>query len=236
MKRLFQILAILFFLYGCSSSDDLGDNGNENPNNETPDPITAVDLIFPFENSLCTEGTNITPTESTVLFEWQPNNNATTYTLIVEDLTSGNTAQFNTEETLFPVTIARANAFRWFVSFNYEGEDLQSEVWNFYNAGEAIQTYAPFSAEIVSPNIAQTLPASTSVNLQWEGNDVDNDIVGYDVYFGTNNPPNLNASDITGTELMVSVDPGTIYYWRIVTKDETGNTSQSVIAQFAVEN
>ncbi|BAO76769.1 predicted protein [Winogradskyella sp. PG-2] len=70
--------------------------------------------------------------------------------------------------------------------------------------------------------------------MQWNGSDVDNDIVNYDIYFGVNNPPSINSSGISADQLTVSVAPNTIYYWNVVTKDAAGNTSESGVYQFRV--
>ncbi len=232
MKKLVHILFLVVFILGCKDTTD--DDATNNQNNGAQDEPVGVDLIFPHENSLCNEGENPTPTQSTVFFEWHPNDNAQSYTLTVENLDLGSVLQYETEDFIFPVTIERAMAFRWFVTYELQGETKESEVWNFYNEGPGVQTYPPFPAEIISPNMAQNIPSTNSVVLRWEGSDVDDDIVAYDVYFGTDNPPSLNTSDITADQLTVSVAAGSIYYWRIVTKDAGGNSSQSSVYQFRI--
>jgi len=229
MKKIVYILCATIFVLSCKDTTDDGPIISDGR-----DPITGVQLIFPYEDELCNEGTNATPTESTVFFEWEPNNNAEVYTLTIENLETGNIAQYETSDFIFPVTIERADAFRWFVDYNYQNDVQQSAIWNFYNAGLGIQTYAPFPAEILSPSMAQTLAATTSVTLQWSGSDVDDDIVAYDVYFGANNPPSINTTNTTSNQLIVSVSSGTIYYWNVVTKDAEGNSSESGVHQFNV--
>lgn len=223
-------------MFGCSKSSDDG-SGEEipDPTGETQDTAVGVDLVFPHEDSLCTEGTDITPTESTVFFEWEPNNNAESYTLTVENLETNNVEQYQTADFIYGVTIQRAVAFRWFVTYEFQGETKESDIWHFYNSGPGVQTYAPFPAEIVSPTMAQSIASTSSVTLQWNGSDVDNDIVGYDVYFGTEANPSLEASDITDTQLSVSVASGIVYYWNITTKDSEGNTSESGVYQFEIQ-
>ncbi|GGI58109.1 hypothetical protein [Winogradskyella haliclonae] len=234
MKRLIKLTCFVLLVQGCVDTTD--DNINTLiPNGEIPDDVEGVQLIFPFESSLCTEGTNITPTESTVLFEWEPNNNAQSYILTVENLSTNSITEYETEDFIYPVTIQRAVSYRWFVNYAFNDEILESETWNFYNAGEAIQTYPPFQAEIISPTIAQTLPSTNSVTLQWSGSDVDDDIVDYDVYLSTINPPELATSNISASQLTVAVVSGNIYYWRVVTRDAAGNTSESDIFQFNIQ-
>ncbi|TCK68754.1 hypothetical protein DFQ05_0264 [Winogradskyella wandonensis] len=236
MKKIVYIFCVfLVLLSSCKdTTDDMIDTTI--PFGEIQDEVEGVQLIFPLENELCTTGTNITDTESTVLFEWVPNNNADSYNVTVENLNTGEIIELETTDFLVPITIARANSFRWFVSYVYRDDILTSESWNFYNAGIGVQTYPPFPAEIISPTMAQNILATSTVTLQWNGNDVDDDIVGYDVYFGTSNPPEISNADITNTEQSVAVTPDTIYYWSITTKDAEGNESSSVVFQFKVLN
>lgn len=231
MRKITYIICATILLLGCK---DTTDDGPINGNGGAQDPPTGVLLIFPQEDSLCNEGENPTPTESTVFFEWEPNDNAESYSLTVENLNTGSIEQFQTGDFIFPVTINRAEAFRWFVEYDLQGEIKVSANWNFYNAGPGVQTYAPFPAEIISPNMAQSIPATNSVTLEWSGSDVDEDIVGYDVYFGTNNPPSLNASDMSANQITVSVASGITYYWNIVTKDGEGNSSESGVFEFRI--
>lgn len=231
MKRIMLILVLGVLVYGCEdTTDDLGNN----PNGPNQDPPTGVQLVFPYKDELCNEGTDLTPTESTVFFEWEPNDNAEMYVISIENLNTGAIEIYETSDVIEPITIQRAEAFRWFVSYDFQEETKTSEVWNFYNAGPGLQSHPPFPAEIISPSMAETMAATTSVTLQWTGSDVDNDIVAYDVYFGVDNPPALVTTDTASNQLTVSVTPGTIYYWSIVSKDAAGNTSESGIYQFNI--
>jgi hypothetical protein len=229
MKKIVFLFSLVLCVLGCK---DTTDDGIIIPDGQ--DMPIGVQLIFPFEDSLCNEGINLTPSESTVFFEWAPNDNAETYILNIENLTSGEISQHETVDFILPVTINRADPFRWFVTYNFQNETRESAAWNFYNAGPGLVTYAPFPADILSPSMAQVLPTTNSVTLQWSGSDVDNDIVSFDVYFGVNNPLNISASDITINQITQSVSAGTIYYWNVITKDSEGNTSESGIHQFSV--
>lgn len=231
MKKLIYIFFLAGVLVSCKDTTDDGPIDNQNG---AQDPPNGVQLIFPHEDSLCNEGDNPTENLSTVHFEWHPNDNAQSYTLTIENLNSGSISQYETEDFILPVTIQRATPFRWFVTYELQGEVKESAVWNFYNEGPGVQSYPPFPAEIIAPDMAQNIPSTNSIILQWEGSDVDNDIVSYDIYFGTNNTPDLNTSDTTTEQLAVSVVSGNIYYWKIVTKDAEGNSSESALHQFRV--
>jgi len=226
MKRLVALL--LVSCYACSNSSD------DAMNTRAQDAPVAVHLVFPYQDALCNEGINPTPTESTVFFEWEPNDNANSYELTLENLSTGTVQQFSTNEEILPITIARATPFRWYVAYSANGEIKQSEVWNFYNAGPGIETYPPFPAEILAPLMAETIATTTSVTLEWSGSDIDEDLEAYDLYFGTDNPPSLETADLNSEQLTVSVAPGNIYYWKVVSKDAQGNSSSSTVSQFRV--
>ena len=230
MKKIGYLLLVTILAVACSTSDDSsgGNNGND------LDLPQGVQLIFPHQNSLCNEGVNQTETESTVFFEWEPSGNAQSYLLTIESLDNDDVLQFTAQENIYPVTINRGESYKWFVEYTSQGDTKTSAVWNFYNAADAIQNYAPFAAEIVAPTMAQNIANTNSIILQWNGSDVDNDIVGYDVYFGTDTQPALFSSDITQNQIEVSVTPGNIYYWSIITKDTAGNSSQTSIHQFRI--
>ncbi len=73
------------------------------------------------------------------------------------------------------------------------------------------------------------------VTLKWSGSDVDNDIVGYDVYFGETASPALLQNNVTSTVLDVNVSAGKTYYWKIITRDNQNNKSDSGIYQFTAK-
>ncbi|MEP1489250.1 MAG: hypothetical protein ABJK28_12555 [Algibacter sp.] len=244
MRQVFYMMCLAFLFFGCSNSDDDGgsildpDVEGQNPNDETIDATIAVKLVFPYEDSLCNEGINLSETESTVFFEWEANDAADGYTLIIENLSTAETITTNTTEIKIATVIKRSTPYSWYVVSNSNDaliEDEKSETWQFYNAAPGVEFYAPFPAAINAPAMAASIPTATNVTLNWTGSDVDNDIASYDVYFGTNSSPALNTSDVMATELNVSVLADTIYYWKVITKDEAGNSSDSGVYQFKVQ-
>lgn len=235
MKRLIYIFCVSIFVFGCGSPSPVNEGSEgENPDggpNEI-DKLT-VNLQFPHKDELCNTGTDITPTQSTVVFEWEASDIAESYTIFVTNLVDGSTIQQDSNEDKIGVVLNRATPYSWYVISKAGAKTAESETWKFYNAGEGVETYAPFPATIDAPAMAASVNPGT-VRLRWTGSDVDNDIVGYDVYLGTNNNPDINTTDVTTSELNVSVTTGTIYYWKIVTKDAVGNTSESGVFQFRV--
>ncbi|MBL4939285.1 MAG: hypothetical protein JKY16_03250, partial [Lutibacter sp.] len=109
----------------------------------------------------------------------------------------------------------------------------KSAEWKFYNSGDAVITYAPFPAELIGPVMGSSTSEST-VTLEWSGSDVDNDIKEYEVYFGLSNPPITNLDTTTNQKIENVAVSANTYYWKVVTRDDEGNTSTSEVFQFKV--
>ena len=64
-------------------------------------------------------------------------------------------------------------------------------------------------------------------------NNIDNDIESYAVFLGTDSDSlELMAENLSSGSFQVSLNGGETYYWRVITKDGEGNTSESPIGQF----
>ncbi len=228
------MFCIAIFVFACSNSSP----GDDNPNGEEGENPTAndklkVNLQFPHKDALCNTGTDITPTQSTVVFEWEASDIAESYTIFVTNLVDGSSIEEDSSEDKIGIVLNRATPYSWYVVSKNTSRTVESDTWKFYNAGEGVENYVPFPATINAPAMAADVNAG-NVTLRWTGSDIDNDIAGYDVYFGTNNNPDIYESDVTASELNVSVTSATIYYWKIVTKDAIGNASDSGVFQFSV--
>jgi len=78
---------------------------------------------------------------------------------------------------------------------------------------------------------------SVNVNLEWLGGDPDpQDTVTYDIYFGITDSPPLVKSDHSSTYYYPSnLEFDTTYYWRIIPKDNHGDTNPGEIWSFKTE-
>ncbi len=230
MNRVYLIVGIFLFVISCHKDDS-------DPVPAIKDPTEAM-LIFPFKNSECNEGTEITTTTSKVLFEWRQAENTDKYELVLINLSTADQSSHMTSEHKIPIVLLRATPYAWYVisKSNETDSTVQSETWRFFNAGEGIESYTPFPAEIISPLMAESITApGGTITLDWDGSDVDDDIVGYDVYFDTTNPPDLFESNLQESVLAdIQVESESIYYWSVTTKDAHGNSSESGIYQFRV--
>ena len=96
----------------------------------------------------------------------------------------------------------------------------------------------PFPAVIIAPGPGSVVfeDVNNEIELQWSGTDLDGDIESYDIYFSTENPPNvlIATSRANETSLKVSVISGTVYYWKVITRDTEGNMSDTGTFDFKV--
>lgn len=226
MMRKLMLLSLLGFMVACGGDD-------------TPPAPQGALLVFPEENSECTTGSNVNETLSQVTFRWNASKNTDNYTLSVVNLETNVPQNISTATTSASLSIAKGTPFAWSVtSRNSKSDQVAiSETWLFYNAG-AQTTYAPFPAQLVSPASGSTVQKdiANEVLLEWSGADVDNDIDTFEVFFSDVNPPTtlLGTTNSATMELSASVQSSTVYYWKVITTDLEGNTSDSGIFEFKV--
>jgi putative VirB-like lipoprotein len=239
MKKSFFILLAMIILSGCgggkSNNPTPGGSGGNNP----PPAPTQVTLSLPAQNSACTTGTITSSTASTITFSWNASENTDTYELDVKNLMTNTVTTQTTSQTQLPVSLLRGTPYSWYIISKSAktATTAQSDTWKFYNSGPGIITYAPFPADLISPTFGQQMPSSsTAVNLTWKGSSVNNEPLTYDVYFGTSSTfASAHDSEITDTLVNVTVQSGATYYWKIVSKDGNGNSSDSGVSQFSVQ-
>jgi hypothetical protein len=62
----------------------------------------------------------------------------------------------------------------------------------FYNVVPGLEFFAPFPATNIAPLNNSIFPSDTAlVSLEWQAEDLDNDITNFDIYFDTVTPPSL---------------------------------------------
>ncbi|ARV16595.1 hypothetical protein [Polaribacter sp. SA4-12] len=225
--KLFFLTLCVVTIVSCGSKGE--DGVDENPATK---PDAAI-LISPVKDAECNQGNIISSTHSKIVFEWNDAKNADRYTLVIKNLETESIEEISTTKTNLITNLLRGVPYSWSIisSTNGVSDTNSSETWKFYNAGVAIENYAPFPAELVSPIMGSTVEVSTSIN--WTGNDIDNDIEEYDVYLATTNPPTTLKESTTNTSMdNLSLEANQIYYWQVVTKDKHGNNSQSPVFEF----
>jgi hypothetical protein len=202
---------------------------------EPPTPFGAV-LEVPLKDEVCLTGKIISDSESTIEFKWAAAAYAESYELSIKNLLTSAITTHTTSATNLILTLTRNTPYSWFVTSksSKSATTAVSSTWKFYNSGSGATSYPPYPAEIISPTLGQKVTAvNGKLTFQWRGLDADNDIVNYDVYFGTNNTPGILQSKLSETSLAnVAVNSTTTYFWKVITRDAKGNTSDSGIYQF----
>ena len=233
MKRVIIIISAML-LAACG-----GGNKNNNPTPTPPSPPTAASLSAPAQNQVCTTGTIISTTQSSIAFTWTAGSNTNSYTLIVKNLLTKDSTSTTTTLPTATLTLLRGVPYSWYVvsSSTQTTTTAKSDIWKFYNSGAGTISYPPYPATITAPTFAQSVTATGGkVNLTWTGSIAPpSTIAGYDVYFGTTTTPAKVATNITDMFLNnQSVTSGTTYYWKVITKNQNGDTSDSGLYQFKV--
>lgn len=225
--RYLSFLLVVVLCFACKKKDP-------------PKPPESAKLVFPQNNSECITGTDTSPTTSMVEFKWQQASNTDTYELRATNVNTNTTQTISTSSLSAKLPLQKGALYTWVVNTKNSAvlQTMASQTWRFYNAGFET-SYAPFPAEVILPELGKSIfkDINNEVSLSWSGSDVDNDIVSYELYFSTEKPPtSLIASITTGsTSRKVTVESNTVYYWKVITIDSEGNTSDSGIFDFRVE-
>jgi len=113
------------------------------------------------------------------------------------------------------------------------------------NGGEVETTFTltventnrpPEEPQLFTPDNTALLISTTSVELSWDCNDPDGQLLTYDVYFGEN----TEALEVIATQsatsfLLEGITAGKTYYWMIVARDPFGDETPSVIYSFSTD-
>ena len=194
-------------------------------------------LTFPLKDAACTQGTVLSSTTSSVTFTWNNAANANSYELHLFNLLTSDSTEQTTSKTQLPVTLNINTPYSWYVvsRSSQSTSTAKSDIWKFYMSGPGVTSYAPFPADIISPIQGQDITAANgTIMLSWQGSDLDNDIISYNVYFGSTSTPPIYKNSTTASSVNVTVLTGNTYFWKVTTTDSKGNTSDSGTYQFKV--
>lgn len=196
---------------------------------------SRVILVSPTLNEACTTGTIVSDSQSSVTFKWNKSENTSSYEVVIKNMLTGNLISHETSETSISIIINQNTPYSWHVVSKSSSSSVESDVWKFYNSGPGAITYAPFPAEIVKPSMGQLVSyLNGTVRLEWIGSDVDQDIVDFDIYLGSTSPILIKSKHLESFLADVPVSSQTVYYWKVVSRDSKGNTSESETYQFKV--
>jgi hypothetical protein len=236
MRKLIILLTLIIAFSSCKKGGK-GDKGTPKEPEEVLAPVKSS-LLTPARDEACIEGTVVSNTENKISFTWTASANTDTYEIVIKNLSTNAIINRTSNTNSVEVNLSRNTPYSWHVisKSNKIASTAQSDIWKFYNAGVGVTNYAPFPTEILSPLMGQTIDAvNGKITLRWKGSDVDNDVLNYDIYFGTQqNPTLLKTNVVTESDNDIAVNTQTVYYWRVVTRDAKGNTSDSGVFQFKV--
>ncbi|GMN11250.1 hypothetical protein MTsPCn9_20450 [Croceitalea sp. MTPC9] len=235
IKKIFLLVLSISFFTSCSRSSSGG--GDDTPPPMIPSP-SASTLIFPEDDTECNTGAVVSDTKSNVTFEWNTSKNTDTYEINLTNLNTSNFLRTSVSTNEITLLIERGTPYEWFVISKANGtnETATSQTWRFFNEGPGIENYAPFPAEAINPTRGANIASTTSITLEWDASDVDEDITTYEVLFGTEVTPSISLGSTSEKSIEnVGISGNTTYYWQVITTDSNGNTSNSEIFEFKVQ-
>ena len=197
-------------------------------------------LLAPSNLNTCNSATRINDLERQVRFQWTATLNTESYNLVVQNTLTGEQQTITTSLLTESIILTSGAPYQWYVisKSSLTGEEGKSSIWYFYLEGNPQASHFPFPALLLSPSdeLIVSLNASNAFTFEWEGNDLDNDIQGYDFYLGTSSSSlNKEREAITSQQVTLVLIPNTIYFWQIISKDLQGNRSTSEIYQFQTQ-
>lgn len=240
MRLVYKILLVSFVGIAYVSCGGGGDDSPppEPPMEMVPDP-KATTLVFPENNTECNEGEIVNDLTSRVIFRWNASDDTDSYEVNLINLNTNQAVIVNSATEQSQISIRRGTPYEWFVISKATGTTVtaSSATFKFYNQGPGVQNYAPFPAEVVAPARGADLTDTEGVvTLMWTGSDVDEDITGYEILFGTNEIPSESIGTTAENSFDTNVTAGNTYYWRVISEDSANNTSQSEIFEFKVSS
>ena len=239
MKKLIYLFLVII-IASCSGSDGDGGGGDPPP---PPQPPGSVTLTAPANGKVCETGTSISDSKSNVDFSWEASSNTSTYDLQITNLNTSSVVNKTGLTTInTTVDLEKGQPYSWkVISKNASTTQTgTSSSWKFYLAGEGIKNYAPFPADLKTPNSGSTVSRSSDgkITFTWEGADPDQgDELKYTLYVDKTDGKQTPSSDLTNLSAKtadVALDGDSTYYWRIKTSDGT-NSSFSLIYSFKTE-
>lgn len=230
MKKILHPVILGLLIFSCSSS------GGEDPiiEPEKKNSVPSVPtLVYPTNNLLCID--------NVLEFKWNKSNDsdgdAITYKIDVSKDNQFSQIDFtsNVSSINKTFTLEKGIAYYWRVKAidNKNESSNYSSVFNLYTEGNGISNHLPYAPQLVSP-LNNAIETGGGVNLEWTASDVDeDDSLTFDVYFGTNNPPDLVSESQTELTLNRTVVNASNYYWKVVVKDDKGGETIGQIWSFS---
>jgi hypothetical protein len=232
--RILYSIFLSLILISCGGG---GDEPTPIPPTTTPVTNTAPTvptLTSPKDIELCIN--------NTIVFKWSistdAEGNAIVYQLqIAEDkeFTKGVISKESPNaETSHKLDKGKAYYWRVKATDSNNAASTYSSTFSFYTEGVTLTNHLPFIPQLVAPQSNSTI-AGLTTTLSWTGSDVDtDDVLTYDVYLSTKTTSTTKVVDnkTTNTYIATSLQPTTVYYWRVVVKDGKGGATEGQVWSF----
>jgi hypothetical protein len=239
MKRYQTTLMILGVTLLTACGSDSGGGTTPPGPDPGPEPIAApgkASLTLPENNKPCETG-EVSGAIASVIFTWSTGTDTETFDLsITNSDTNQVTNRAGLTTTTATVPLTRGHRYAWKITSKNKGtETTASDTYKFYLAGDGEENAAPFSAEAVYPQPGSSVTASenSTVTLEWEAADPDNDTLTYtlliDTVDGRQEATEENTGLTTNTK-EVAVESDTIYYWSVTTSDGSISVTSDVFS------
>ena len=225
MKNLIYLTIIGLIFISCSNG------GDDEPEIDYNPSVPA--LVAPINNKACID--------QYLILEWNKstdvNNSEIIYELQIaqDDKFTVELETYETDSNSVEYYLDGETTYYWRVkATNAEGlSSNYSPTYKFYTVYSPEPNTLPYAPELVEPSKTTTVNTTNTV-LQWTATDPDgSDILNYDVYFGTANPPTEKiAENQSENTLEVTVEPATKYYWKVVAKDDKGGETVGKVWDF----
>lgn len=221
MRKIIYLAVLTFLFISCSG-------GGSDDSSPVPEPVntapTVPTLVAPTNSLLCIN--------NVINFEWSAStdaeNNPISYQIQIA--TDNQFAQIvsttNISSRTHTVTLDKGKAYYWRVKAtdSKNASSAFSSTFSFYTEGIAVTNHLPFLPELIQP-VTSTTIVGTTASLRWSASDPDtSDVLTFDVYLGTASPPTAKVAEnrTASTFETTALQAATIYYWRVVVKDNKG--------------
>ncbi|WP_109301669.1 hypothetical protein [Aquimarina sp. AU474] len=230
MKRIVFYIALvgLGLLTSCSGDDN-------RPSLITINEAPGVPaLIFPINNLICTS--------VDLEFSWNGvmdnEGDSVRYVIDIARDSDFNNIVFTvtTAGTSSAFTLEKGIRYYWRLRAidSEDNASSYSPTQSFFTEPEAGTNTIPTAPQLISPMQGERISGST-ITLDWNATDSEDDALSYDLYLGDTNPPVLFSDNINVSTFDVTVSPGTVYYWRVVIKDTQQSAAIGQVWNFRTE-
>lgn len=219
---IFSLFSFCFIVISCSKEAAV---------NQIP---SVVQLQFPSQDLLCID--------NSIPFNWSDatdaENDVLEYNIIIaKDRQLTDVVENRTvSSSQINLILEKSTAFYWQVNAVdvTNNQASASAIFAFYTKGNGVANYAPFMADLKSPENNTNVDAGT-INLVWEGADTNTeDTLTYELFFGENAILNSLDNAISVQNYSVSVVSGKTYSWKVNVTDNSGAKSIGQTFTFTV--